>query len=379
MKVLFAAGWVVWSLLQTASAEGASLRADYFFEPGCRACERFERRILDPLQRAFNGRIEIVRHDLGTPGGIEELLAAEERTGYAGSGILALAVGSCSGFGFDAQWEDVRDAVEACLEHAEPVAQRGEAGMRERVESRYRLFTVYTVAVAGLLDGINPCAISAMVFFMSLLAASGVRGRDLLWLGFSFCLASFLTYLALGFGLFRALHLFSGFPRVRLALEWGMVAAVLCLAILSFRDAFRFRKSGRSSDVTLQLSTPMKNRIHRVMRRGLGTPRIFIAGLLIGTAVTVLESVCTGQLYVPTLMLILREARYSEWRAWMLLVLYNTLFIVPLAAVFVAVYFGLRMRTLTEWSRRNVVPSKVLTGLFFLLMAVLILMSGRIH
>jgi len=184
-------------------------------------------------------------------------------------------------------------------------------------------------------------------------------------------LASFLTYLALGFGLLRFLHIFSGFTVLRSAVEWGMAVLLLLLAFLSFRDAIRFRRSHDGHDVTLQLSTGMKMRIHSVMRRGLGSGSIILGGLLVGVAVTALESVCTGQVYVPTLVLILKDSAFGESRAWFYLMAYNLLFILPLVLVFAAVYFGLKTETLLMWSRKNVVVSKTLLGLFFLLMAVL--------
>jgi len=56
----------------------------------------------------------------------------------------------------------------------------------------------------------------------------------------------------------------------------------------------------------------------------------------------------------------------------MLLLLYNVLFVLPLVIVFIAVYFGLKTETLLLWSRRNVVVSKTLLGLLFILMALLI-------
>ena len=48
------------------------------------------------------------------------------------------------------------------------------------------------------------------------------------------------------------------------------------------------------------------------------------------------------------------------------------MFIVPLVTVFILTYFGLRTQTLLEWSKKNVVISKVLLGVFFLAMAVFI-------
>jgi len=242
----------------------------------------------------------------------------------------------------------------------------------ELVQERFGGFTFGAVVVAGLLDGLNPCAISTLVFFMSLLTVSGIRNRQILLVGGSFCLASFLTYFALGFGFLRALHLFSGFKLLRDVVEWGMVVALAGLAVLSFRDALRFGKSGEANDVALQLSAGMKKRIHGVMRRGLGTGHFILGGLFIGAVVTALESVCTGQVYMSTLVLILKD-NAAQVRAWALLLLYNLLFVVPLVVVFIAVYRGLRTETLLEWSRKNVAVSKLCLGTFFVLMAILIL------
>ncbi len=83
-----------------------------------------------------------------------------------------------------------------------------------------------------------------------------------------------------------------------------------------------------------------------------------------------LESVCTGQVYVPTLILMVKAT--GSGMALMLLLLYNAMFILPLVVVFAATYRGLNTQTLVEWSRRNVVTSKVLLGAFFAAMGVLI-------
>jgi threonine/homoserine/homoserine lactone efflux protein len=93
--------------------------------------------------------------------------------------------------------------------------------------------------------------------------------------------------------------------------------------------------------------------------------------------VTALESVCTGQMYVPTMVMVIKSAggfpaaAGLSVKAWQYLLLYNVMFVVPLVIVFLLTYFGLRTQTLLDWSKRNVVFSKLLLGIFFLLMAVL--------
>jgi hypothetical protein len=365
---------IILFLCGTACVAGP-VRIDFFYEPGCHECERIEREFLPEVEKRFPGACEIIAHDIGVETNFIYLLQLEAALGYTEAERAYLMVNRRHIFGAAPSPEEFFTLISNLLKqdaaNKPPIAESAEPSPG-LIRKRFGGFTLSAVLAAGLIDGMNPCAISTLVFFMSLLAVSKVRKRRLVLLGVSFCLASFLTYLALGFGLFRVLHLFSKFTLLRSAAEWGMAAVLLLLAALSFRDAFRFRKTGRADDVTLQLSIGMKKRIHQVMHRGLGSASLLLGGLFIGTAVTALESVCTGQVYVPTLVLILKDSSFSEGRAWLFLLLYNLLFIVPLVTVFIAVYFGLRTETLLDWSRRNVVRSKLLLGLFFVLMAALI-------
>ena len=347
------------------------VQIDFFYEPGCHECEKIQAELLPEIPKRFPGACEIQSHDIGVETNFLYLLQLEHALGYTSPERAYLIVNKQYVFGPSPSHEEFFALISNLLKQGS-AGPTPETVAPDLAKTWYGGFTVSAVAVAGLLDGINPCAISTLVFFMSLLAVAKVRNRQLILLGISFCAASFLTYLAIGFGLFRFLHLFSGFTALRNTVEIGMAAILLVLAVLSFRDAIRFRKTGCAADVTLQLSIGMKTRIHDIMRRGLGSTSVIWGGLLIGCAVTVLESVCTGQVYVPTLVLILKDSAFSESRAWMLLLLYNALFILPLVVVFIAVYFGLRTETLLAWSRRNVVVSKLLLGLFFVLMALVI-------
>ncbi len=359
--------------LWVAVCFSAPVELDFFFEPGCAECEKIEEELLPKVSERFGDSCLIRLHDIGVETNFLYLLQLENAMGHMGPDRGYLIVDKQFLFGANPSHEEVFSLISDLTNSARvfPVKEQAE-NLSGVVEDRFSRFTVGAVIVAGLLDGLNPCAISTLLFFMSLLAVSGIRNRQLLLLGGSFCVASFLTYLALGFGLLRVLHLFAGFTAVRASIEWVMVATLSVLAVLSFSDAIRFARSRDSHDVTLQLSIAMKKRIHGVMRRGLGTGHLVLGGLFIGTAVTALESVCTGQVYVPTLVLILKDNTLQA-RAWSLLLLYNALFIVPLLVVFVAVYRGLRTEILLDWSRKNVVVSKLCLGGFFVVMTLLIL------
>lgn len=363
---------VFYALLLCAAAAQSAVRLDFFYEPGCGDCEHIEQAILPQVRARFGDACDIRRFDIGIETNFLYLLRMEEAAGRNNSQRPYLVVENRHFFGSNPGIEDLVAVISTAVTSkasppAVPACESGDPAGRS-----FRQVTWSAVLLGGLLDGLNPCAISTLVFFMSLLAVSGVRDRPLLVLGASYCLASFATYLVLGFGLLRLLHLFAGFTILRTAFEWGMMIVLSALAVYSFRDAVRFRVSRDARDVTLQLSSGMKKRIHSVMRRGLKTNQLLWGGLVTGMLVTALESVCTGQVYVPTLVVILKRSHLADARAWLYLIAYNLLFIFPLLLTFIAVYFGLRTETLLRWSRRNVVLSKVLLGLFFLLMTLLV-------
>ena len=56
---------------------------------------------------------------------------------------------------------------------------------------------------SGLVDGINPCAFTVIVFFISYLSLQGYRKRELVATGISFVFAVFATYTLVGLGVFN--------------------------------------------------------------------------------------------------------------------------------------------------------------------------------
>jgi hypothetical protein len=72
--------------------------------------------------------------------------------------------------------------------------------------ARFRSFGAFTVAGAGLIDGLNPCAFATIVFFVSYLAFLDRKGREVLAVGGAFALGVFVTYLLVGLGMLRVLE-----------------------------------------------------------------------------------------------------------------------------------------------------------------------------
>jgi len=388
-RVLFVhiiASWGMLSWCYAETAEGVVPRVtpvvvDYFYEAGCPDCIKVNERIMPELQNRFQGFYTVNKYDINAKSNAVVLFAYQERLNVTSNEPVMMVVDYRYVFnGFPAMEKGLFTCMDRCVEERmtagwtppEPIPiPQGREGVA-MAEARLERFTLPAILAAGFTDGINPCAIGTLVFFMSLLSVSGVKGRRLLLVGIPFCIASFLTYTAIGFGLMRFLHSCEGFPAVRKAVEAGMVLLLAVFAFLSFLDAWRFSRTGNPKDITLQLPKGIKERIHGIMRSGIKSGNLILGALIIGALVTVLESVCTGQVYVPTLVLIVKSGQ-SSVKALGYLLLYNLMFMVPLVAVFAGTYLGLKTDRLLALSRQNVVISKVILGLLFVAFAALIL------
>ena len=227
-----------------------------------------------------------------------------------------------------------------------------------------------TVIVAGIVDGFNPCAFSVVITLAGILAVGGRHPRARLWGGWAFCVGSYLTYLLLGVGILQAVRALDALGTVRTVVRLVLALALFALSYLSWRDAWRYRSARVPSVITLQLPARVKGMIRSVAEASWRGPSVIFAGLGCGVVVTLLDSLCTGQVYVPVLALVANEP--EAWRAFALLAVYNLAFIVPLVVIFLLAARGATALEMSAWSKRNVVPSKSALGLLFLLLGLLL-------
>jgi len=379
--LILPAACLLFALGQPLRADIAEqVRLDFFYSPGCSECDRVKREVFPDLEARYGDYYELVHHDMNRPETIPLLLAYQDRCDNHDNGLVSIVVDHTVFLsGFEAISSALSDEVNAGLSRRQSRSWRPPAPPRLSVEEQRDLvcaragaLTFTLVVIGGLTDGFNPCAISTLIFFLSLLAVLKVGKRTRLLVGVSFIAASFVVYTGLGLGFFFAIKRVPRFDVFKTYFELAVGLGMIPLAFLSFRDAIRFSKSGSPGDVTLQIPKGIKARIHTVMRSGMGMGGPLVSGALIGAAVTLLESVCTGQGYLPVLTYLVKEGT-SSLQAWVLLILYNLLFVTPLAVVFVCFHRGMQITLLIDWSRRNLVVVKILLGVFFSAIAILLL------
>jgi HEAT repeat protein/cytochrome c biogenesis protein CcdA len=357
-----------------------SLEVVYFLKPGCAECAQ-ARQMLDSLRGDFP-LLRVIEHNILSPDGTVLNQALCNRLDVPSTRqTVAPAIFTQAGFVIGP--EITPAAVTKLLAETMAIDQddswreieTAEAAAAEReVDRRYQALTLPVVLIAGLLDGINPCAFATIIFFLSYLQIARRTPREMLLTGAAFISAVFLAYFSAGF----IFHQFLDVLHARIGglqkwLNFVFAALALVAAILSFRDALRAR-AGRMDEMTLQLPGLLKDRIRGVIRTGARARRFVIAAFLSGIVISFLELACTGQVYAP----IVYQIHQGRLDAVLWLALYNLAFILPLIVIFLLAYGGLRSETLVEFQKKHTFTVKLALAALFLLLAAFLLFGNRL-
>ena len=352
-----------------------------FYSPTCAHCHEV-RALVARIAEEHPG-VSAVEHTLADPANIELMAqfylqygVPEEQWG----GTVAVFAGERWWSDSDAILAELEDAVAAMSPagDAEGVPGVGDgafaAGGSERLIGLFRTFGVATIAAAGLVDGINPCALATLVFLISYLSLRQRSARDVLATGLLFAAGVFVAYLAIGIGALRALQELEGLSTVSRWLYPVMAVGTFILAMLSFRDALRARR-GQEGEMSLKLPPALTRLSHRMVRVT-ASPGVFLGiAFAAGVAISVLELFCTGQVYLPTLMYVWGEPGLRT-RALGLLILYVGMFTLPIVALTLLAYAGTSSQSMVASARRHTAGVKLAMGLLFLALTGYLVMVG---
>lgn len=348
-----------------------------FYEPGCPDCQRLRRAI---TQMVDGGRhLRIRYYDITESEGLRRNEALCRRFGVSERDrLVAPAVfAAAGGLVRDRIDPSSLEALIAASKLMGPEAPELEpdaaelASVGKDIHRRFDRLTLGVVIVNGLADGINPCAFAAMVFLLSYLGVTRRRALGALAVGCTYTLGVFLAYLAMGLGLEGIASRLQGHELGAAVVKWVLVCALSVLFVLSLRDAFASWHKGADSMV-LRLPHFLGRWVRARIRSGIRSRYLLPAAFFTGTVVALLEFACTGQVYLPTILFVVRnsgpDATALGW-----LGLYNLAFVLPLAGIFLLYAAGLRSDTLTRWFDRHATASKLLLAAVFLAMLLLVL------
>lgn len=359
----------------------------FFFSAGCHECQKVKSESLPRIAGAYGDRIYLTCLDIAEMGNFKRLFELARQMRPEGrevkvpavyfQGVLLVGAGEING------------KLEALVKTAPagPGREPVPAGKGYEPVAHFQSFTPLAVGIAGLVDGVNPCAFTVIVFFISFLALQGFRRRELGVIGGFFIAGVFFTYLLIGLGIFGVFYTLSVFWWLRAAFNWLVGGLSILFAAAAFADCVRYKRTGKTDGMLLSLPQPVKNRIHAVIGmhyRGYSTPggrsrtmaKLAATALVTGFLVSLLEAVCTGQMYLPTILFVMKSAP-MKMTAFTYLVLYNLMFIVPLVTVLSLAVAGMNAGQFSRFMNRHFLAVKLSMAALFLSLGVFIFWRGR--
>lgn len=356
----------------------------FFYSHSCNRCLKIIEGFMPGFEKKFKDKIEIDYRDIGDIENYKLLISLKDK--YANIKSIDLPVVFFEGRMLMGQEDVVRNLfnlADQSLQVRKAPSEKISGAIVDLV-ARFREFKPWAIISAGLIDGINPCAFTVIVFFISFLTLQGYRKNELIAIGAIYILAVFITYLAIGLGMFGFLYQLKGFWVMARIINYSIGIFSIILGIAALYDFFKFKKTGESQGLLLQLPKPIKNQIHVLIgshyrvghkeaslnKKHIST--LVISALVTGFLVSLLESVCTGQVYLPTITFVLKTTTF-KLQALGYLLLYNIMFIVPLLFIFILALCGVTSEQFSGFLKKRMLAIKLLMIVLFFGLGILLI------
>ena len=337
-----------------------------FFSNHCHICLDLKAHFLPTLKEKYASKVDWFDLDSSDPENLKMLQSLSEQFNRGNGTVPTVFVGNKLFVGAT----EIKEGLEKAIQEALVSQVKTITIFKKDLKDIFRKFSFLAVALSGLADGINPCAFAVIVFFISFLAVYGYKKREIICVGISYCLAVFITYLLIGLGFFEFFYSLSNITFFIKGFYYFVAVFCFLMGFLAVYDYINFKLTHKSEGAILQLPKALKKKINLVIGSKLRQKEqnsifsLAATSFSVGFMVSLLEAACTGQLYIPTIVFVLKSGQH-HLKAWGYLLLYNLMFILPLVVAFLLSLAGVGSEKFNHFLKKNVGLLKLLLALVF--------------
>jgi len=213
------------------------------------------------------------------------------------------------------------------------------------------------VLVTGLLDGINPCAIAVLIFFIAFLFTLQSSIGRIFKYGMVYVAVIYLTYLGIGFGLFKAI-IISGEPHLMAKIGvWLVMALGLINIIGHYSPKF---------PVKLQIPKFSQGTLKHWLTKAT-LPAVIVGAFLVGLC----TFPCSGGIYVAIVGLLAVKGTFMQGFGYLLI--YNVMFVVPLIILLALAGNKYTLGRVAQWQSEADKGLKFWSGVTMIALGIIIL------
>ncbi|MEK7582762.1 MAG: cytochrome c biogenesis protein CcdA [Patescibacteria group bacterium] len=212
------------------------------------------------------------------------------------------------------------------------------------------------VAIAALIDSINPCAFGILLLTIAFLLSIGKMRSGILKIGGVYILGLFTVYILIGLGILQALHIFN---TPHFMAKAGAALLIILGGINLINEFFP------SFPIKLRIPQAAHHKIAELMNKA-SLPAVFLLGALVGLC----EFPCTGGPYLMVLGLLHDQGTYLNGVGYLLL--YNLIFILPLIVILLIASDNALLEKVKSWKKAETKHMRVWGGIAMIILGILI-------
>lgn len=229
------------------------------------------------------------------------------------------------------------------------------------------------VTIAGLADGINPCAIGMLILLLGYLIVFAKKPERVVKTGVLYILTIYVTYFVLGLLFYESVASLN-FLGARFVVNRILGLLLLAAAVINIKDFFLYSYTGKQGGWykrldRIHLEIPQKSKNFLI---GYVEKVSYPGTVILAFFVTLVETPCSLPLYVGTAT-VLSNAGLSNLQVLLYFMYYNFLFVMPLIILLVLVWRGKKIAELSEWRHVNTKWMKLGLGILILFFSIWLL------
>lgn len=225
------------------------------------------------------------------------------------------------------------------------------------------------VTLAGLVDGVNPCAIGMLVLLLGYLIVFAGKAERVFKIGLFYILSVYLTYLLVGVVLYESLS-FLSHTTLSVVFKRGIGGVLLLAGLLNLKDFVLSLNllSGKIYKFLDSFHLEVPGVSQGFLRKYIEKTSI-PATVVLGVLVTLLETPCSLPIYIGTAT-ILAQSGLPRIEIFFYFLYYNLLFVFPLILLWLLIYRTKQIMGIKEWEHKAKKWMKLSLGMLLVIMGV---------
>ncbi len=341
----------------------------YFYSTTCSGCNHLKNET-DVFSVLAENEVDIVRVNIANQENLQLFYSYGYEYGYPKVSTPMIF----SGDKYYNSAETIEKNLDEIIENASnPLL---DVELRNVDTSKYEGFAgTMLILAAGLIDGVNPCAMAMLILFISLLIGVSSSKSKLISVSFAYIFGLFITYFSLGAFLLGFIRYLDPYvSNLSFYINIFIILLSLFLFFFNFHD-FIVAKREEYGKIKNQLPKRIQKFNKKVIKfftDSLNNKNIIFVYLIsfsLGVIISLTEFLCTGQVYLPIILMIAHNPQTSEVNGLLYLLLYNIMFVLPLV---ILASIAIKTQSVMETSnkiREKMHLIKLITGLLFLCIA----------